>query len=229
VSTRKIAVVPNGIPELDGDGIVPPPPRLGRPNVVTIGRIAAQHIPSATAGVLAAVSDLAAVSWVGGDGRDATLEADVRRLGVHVTGWLEREEVLAMLRSASVCLHWTAWDGQPLSVLEAMANDVVVVARDIPATREILGPAQVCGSEVEAVRLIRLILRRPELRDELLATQRLRRVEYGSRRMEAGWRQAYKRILPMSELRSGAAHGSHLAPRSNSYAYAPGSAPSRRP
>jgi glycosyltransferase involved in cell wall biosynthesis len=225
----KIAVVPNGIPELDGDGIVPPPPPRGRPSVITVGRIAAQHIPPATAGILAAVSDLADVSWVGGDGRDATLESDVRRRGVHVTGWLEREEVLALLRSASVCLHWTAWDGQPLSVLEAMANDVVVVARDIPATREILGPAQVCGSEAEAVRLVRGILQRPELRDELLARQRLRRAEYGSRRMEAGWHQAYERILPAPELRRGATRGSRLAPRSNLYAYAPGSAPSRRP
>ena len=43
---------------------------------------------------------------------------------------------------AKVYLHWTAWDGLPLSILEAMANDVVVIASDIPANRELSVPSR---------------------------------------------------------------------------------------
>lgn len=193
--TRKIMVVRNGIPELDD----PIPEGQShstskRPRVITVGRIAAQHIPPASARILAGVSDLADVAWVGGGGRDPALESIVTAQGVQITGWLERDQVLSMLRSAYVCLHWTAWDGQPLSILEAMANDVVVVARDIAATREILGPRQICASEEDAVRLLRDILLHPSLREEFLCSQRRRRVRYGARRMASDWRQVYERV-----------------------------------
>ena len=45
-------------------------------------------------------------------------------------------------------LHWSEWDGQSLAILEAIARDVVVVASDIPANREVLGPRQVCATSV---------------------------------------------------------------------------------
>ena len=101
---------------------------------------------------------------------------------------------------ATACLHWTAWDGQPLSILEAMANDVVVVARDIEATREMLGPQQIRGSEREAVSLLRQVLTDPALHRELLLSQRQLRDRYGAARMAADWRRAYARIAPPAVL-----------------------------
>jgi glycosyltransferase involved in cell wall biosynthesis len=190
----KVCVVPNGIPELDGDLAIGSEDDSGRPRVVTIGRIAEQHIPAETAAILADLADLADVSWVGGNGRHPELDDVVRSHGVEVTGWVERDEVQKILRSADCCLHWTAWDGLPLSILEALACDVVVVARDIPAAREILGPRQVCDSQAAAARLLREILTDSGLREELLAEQRRRRVRFGSRRMAAGWREVYDRI-----------------------------------
>jgi glycosyltransferase involved in cell wall biosynthesis len=199
----KVAVVPNGIPELDDGAAVVRGDGGGRPRVVTVGRVAEQHIPGETAAILAALSDLADVAWVGGNGRSPELDELVRSHGVEVTGWLERDEVQAILGGASCCLHWTAWDGQPLSVLEAMAGDVVVVARDIAATREILGPRQVCGSTEQAVRLLREILTNPDLRQELVAEQRGRRSRFGSKRMAADWRAVYDRIaVPVADLTS---------------------------
>lgn len=210
-AARKVTVVRNGIPELDDVESEPDRPASARPRVVTVGRIAAQHLPPATTRILASLSDLADVAWVGGGGRSPALESAVRDGGVTVTGWLRREEVQEMLRSSIACLHWTAWDGQPLAILEAMANDVVVIASDIPATREILGPRQVCASEEEAARLLRELIVRPALRRELLESQRQRRGEYGARRMAAEWRTVYERIVPG---RSGERSKPQLAPDS---------------
>lgn len=188
----KVIVVSNGIPQLDRLPADAPLPALGEPpRAIAIGRIDEARMPAAAAGILAAVSDLAEVEWVGGGGRGGVPESTVTGRGVPVSGWLSHEEALARLRSAGACLHWTAWDGQPLSILEAMANDVVVVARDIEATREMLGSRQVCGSEREAVSLLRRVLTDPALHRELLRSQRRRRDRYGAARMAADWRGAY--------------------------------------
>jgi glycosyltransferase involved in cell wall biosynthesis len=231
-AAAKVCVVPNGIPELDGDLAVSRKDHGGRPRVVTIGRVAEQHIPAETATILAGLADLADVSWVGGNGRDPELDDLVRSHGVEVTGWLERDQVQEILGSAVCCLHWTAWDGLPLSILEALACDVVVVARDIPATREILGPRQVCDSSPAAVRLLRKILTSTDLREELLAEQRRRRRRFGSRRMAAGWRDVYDRIAGPAtgltpEWRDSprATPGPRSGRRSKRYESSPGAAP----
>ncbi|MFL5826928.1 MAG: glycosyltransferase, partial [Thermoleophilaceae bacterium] len=91
-------------------------------------------------------------------------------------------------------LHWTAWDGQPLSVLEAMARDAVVVASDIPPNREVLGPDQVSASEDQAIELLRRVISDSGLRDSLLAEQRRRRRAYGAQRMVDQWLELYRRI-----------------------------------
>lgn len=202
---RKIVVVRNGIPELDQRRTGPAPDRgSGPPRVMALGRITAQRRPASAARILAALSDVAEVSWVGGGGRGGMPDSTVTDLGVPVTGWVDRAEVLSTLASATVYLHWTAWDGQPLSILEAMAKDVVVVASDIEAAREILGPRQVCSSEAEATALIRDVLRDPGLREDLLASQRERSDQFGARRMVHEWRTVYGRLarVPAPPLRT---------------------------
>jgi glycosyltransferase involved in cell wall biosynthesis len=191
---QKIVVVRNGIPELDEPPAGPFPERPGRPRAIAVGRITEQRQPASAARILAAVADLAEVSWVGGAGRGGIPESAVSELGVPVSGWLDRPEVLTALAGATVYLHWTAWDGQPLSILEAMAADVVVVASDIEAAREILGPRQVCASEAEAKELIRRVLSDRGLRDDLLAHQRERSGLFGARRMAHEWRTVYERL-----------------------------------
>lgn len=192
---HKVVAVGNGVPELDGLSVEGPiaapsvPPR-----VITLGRVTAQHIPESTARVLSALSGIASVEWVGGGGRGDVPVSAVTDRGVPVSGWVEQRRALELLRAATVCLHWTAWDGLPLAILEAMANDVIVVARDIPPTREILGPRQVCGSEEQAVALIERILRDEALREELLLEQRSRRGRYSAERMVAAWRGVYERL-----------------------------------
>ena len=75
-----------------------------------------------------------------------------------------------------------------------MAQDVVVVASDIPANRELLGPRQVCRTEEAAVELLRAVITEPALRADLLAEQRSRRTRHGADRMVTDWLGVYRRL-----------------------------------
>jgi glycosyltransferase involved in cell wall biosynthesis len=218
LGAETVTVVPNGIPELDTNGVVFRRPD-SRPRVIGIGRTVPQRQPEACARILSAVSDIASVAWIGGGGGSLGVPGaeSLRRAGIQPSGWLPREEVLDELADASAYLHWTGWDGLPLSVLEAMARDAVVVASDIGPNRELLGGKQVCSSEEEAVALLRRVLTDEELAGEMLANQRRRRAAYSGHRMIQGWLELYRGLgngsaEPASVSRNGGASMRHPQP-----------------
>ena len=182
----------NGIPELDAPDAAPtratPARRRLRP-----GR------PRAAAGRRARAScarsrDIAAVAWIGDAPGDEA--APLRAAGIPLTGWLPHaEDALAELARATVLLHYSAWDGAPLAVLEAIARDVVVVASDIPPNRELLGPDQVCAGEAAAIALIRAVIADAELRERLLRSQRERGRTRGAGRMVQDCLDLYADVL----------------------------------
>lgn len=200
IRARRVRVVPNGIAELDDPVGAPPDRPVDPPRVVALGRLDPARRPAAAARIMAGVRDIAAPEWIGG-GEESLAEA-VRAEGVPTTGWLEREEALRHLGNATACLHWSAWDAQPLSVLEAMARDVVVVASDIGANRELLGSRQVCAREEDARALLREVLTDSALRGRLLEEQRRRRVGYSARRMASQWEEVYRELAGSPRARS---------------------------
>ncbi len=190
IRAPRVRIVRNGIPELD-PGQIPGAAPGQTPSVVAMGRVAPQRQPQQAAEILAAVGDLAPVSWLGGTTADTPGLDALAQAGVPVTGWLTREDALERLTLATVYLHWTAWDGMPLSILEAMAHDVVVIASDIGPNRSILGPRQTFSSTNAAIAAIRRVLSDHAYREELLAEQRRRRAQYGSTAMTVGWEEVY--------------------------------------
>jgi glycosyltransferase involved in cell wall biosynthesis len=191
LGARRVTVVANGVPELD-PGAAPEPRERPEPVVAAGGRVVPQRRPESSARILSAVADLARVKWIGGADDDAARPLVER--GVPLTGWLPRDQALEQLAEATVYLHWSAWDGLSLAVLEAFAYDVVVVASDIAANREALPPGQLCRDEDEAIRMIRGLLADPELRAAALAEQHARRGAWSAARMTAQWRHVYERV-----------------------------------
>ena len=193
LAAPRVQVVPNGIPELD-NVVARPIQERASPSIVVLGRIGPARSPAAAARILSRLADVASATWIGrGDPADQGTAA-LRDAGIPITGWLERSSALERLARATACLHWSAWDAQPLAVLEAMAHDVVVVASDIPANRELLGPRQVCGTEDAAVELLRAVVTEPAVRGDLLAEQRKRRARHGADRMVSDWLAVYRRV-----------------------------------
>ena len=198
LGARQIAVVPNGIPEIGVSW--PPTARSGSPVVASGGRLVPERRPDEAAHILRALHGVARVRWIGGGARRA--EAHLAALGVEVTGWLPHAEAVEQIAGASAYLHWSACDGQSVAVLEAMARDVVVIASDIPANRELLSPFQLCRSPRDAVAKLRQVVEQPQLREQVLGAQRALRKSHAAGRMVQGWLGVYRRAIALG---SGAA------------------------
>ena len=105
------------------------------------GRISPQKDPQWFAEFALALGRLRSdVSFVWFGGGDPHLESRLRDAGVDVTGWIRRPELLQRLSRSSLYVHSAAWEGAPLSVLEAANLGVTVIGRDIPALRSVALP-----------------------------------------------------------------------------------------
>jgi glycosyltransferase involved in cell wall biosynthesis len=101
--------------------------------VSMVGRISRQKDPTYFIEVARALKGLGSglkPVWIG-DGTPK-LRAMLESNGVEVTGWLNGDELTAALNESIYC-HTAAYEGFPLSVLDAAAINVPIVARAIPA------------------------------------------------------------------------------------------------
>lgn len=142
VPSGRMAVIPNGIglpswPPLRQDG------EAGPPTVASIGRLVPEKrhdvLLEAVRRCLVEVEDLQC--WIVGDGperekiedliSDMGLRDSVKMLG-------EQRDVPALLSRLAVVVNSSEREGLPLSLLEAMAAGVPVVATDVGGNREIV-------------------------------------------------------------------------------------------
>ena len=104
------------------------------PRVVTTGRVSPQkdpHFFAQLASSLREDSPSVELTWIGAG--DRLLTDTLLKAGVSVTGWLSRPDVWTQLRMGTVYVHVAAWEGFPLSILEAHRIGLPIVARRIPA------------------------------------------------------------------------------------------------
>ena len=71
------------------------------------------------------------ILWIGDGDKDQV--ARLTEHGVQVSGWLGRVEVVSNLSRSRMYFHSAAWEGNPISVLQAAALGLAVLVRDINA------------------------------------------------------------------------------------------------
>jgi glycosyltransferase involved in cell wall biosynthesis len=126
-----------------------PPDLSGQLEIATVGRIGPQKDPAYFAQIAdrvrsdAELREQVQMVWIGGG--DADGEASLRRCGVDITGWVTRAEATARLSQAHAYLHTAAWEGLPLTLLEAATLQLPLVLRRIPALEEVVVPTRGFG------------------------------------------------------------------------------------
>lgn len=111
--------------------------------ITILGRVAPQKDPQFLIDTLTELKHLPVarkyiINWIGGG--DNELEAALKKCGINVTGMLPRDEVMIRLKESDLYLHTAAWEGMPLTILEASKLHVPMVIRSIGATENLNYP-----------------------------------------------------------------------------------------
>jgi glycosyltransferase involved in cell wall biosynthesis len=183
VSDAKISVIPNAV-----DASAPARPDAGlraeivgdveMPLVLTIARLDAQKGLTHLLGAAALIPDV--VFAVAGEGPDREMlerEAAALGLGGRVRFLGHRRDVPALLAIADLFVLPSLYEGLPLSVLEAMAAGVPVVATAVGGTDEVVrdgdtGTLVAPGDARALAAGIRSVLSHPERAGRLVASAR---------------------------------------------------------
>lgn len=158
--------VPNVAIDLPAD--LPQPRPAAR--VVTAGRLTPQKDPRYFAAVASPSAHRETEFWWIGGGDEAYLD-ELAAAQVRVTGWLSRADGLRELARGGVFLCTSAWEGFPLTILEAAEIGLPIVARRIP-------PLDYCPREwlrespSELSELIDVLLDDQELQEKNVAAWR---------------------------------------------------------
>lgn len=143
--SMKTVRLPN-VPSVDLLSATPKPQILNR--IVMMGRLCAQKDPTFFREVITLARKqgirLDAV-WIG-DGENKYREL-LENHQINVTGWLNKRELEITLTN-SVYVHTAAYEGFPLSVLDAAARGLPILVRSIPA---FVGTTLIQGETPEAL------------------------------------------------------------------------------
>ena len=149
---------------------ITPPSGTSAPRIVMSGRISPQKDPLFFAKV-ARIAKNAHLQWEFvwiGDGDSKTRDR-LLASGVRVTGWLSPRNVHDELARSNIYLHSAAYEGFPLSVLDAVACNIPVIARSIPSLADY--GIQTADSETDAVQVMCRVLSDANFREGILEMQ----------------------------------------------------------
>jgi len=128
-------------------------------DICTVGRICPQKGPEFFIEVIDLLHEAGwhgSATWIGaGDEREEGL---LRERGICVTGWQNRDDVLATMSGSRIYIHTATWEaGFPYAVLEAAALGLPIVARAIGPLRDRTGPELFSSTSSMAERLLELL------------------------------------------------------------------------
>jgi glycosyltransferase involved in cell wall biosynthesis len=141
-------------------------------SIVTVGQIRPQKGPEEFAEIAKQFKfHNCEFLWIG-DG-DEQSRADLVASGVDVLGWLPKHEVIRILESSDLYISTARWEGMPVSIIEAMAANLPVVARDCSGNIDLIDNGKngiLFSSTNEAFRAVNEFLSKPEVFQDLALT-----------------------------------------------------------
>jgi alpha-1,3-rhamnosyl/mannosyltransferase len=141
VPETKIRVIPHGV-----DPAYTPGSSERGGFLLFVGTVQRRKDPRAA---LEAAQELRMPLVVVGPERDASLAAELRRLGADLRGYVEKRELARLYRSAAALVVPSRYEGFGLPVLEAMASGTPVVAAPDPALVEVAGDAAIYADQAD--------------------------------------------------------------------------------
>lgn len=93
--------------------------------------------------------------WIGGG--DLQAEQELKNAGVKVTGMLNHQQVIENMLHCDLYIHTAAWEGMPLTILEAAALNIPIILRIIGATQNMPYPFLVSTPKNMAKQIITFI------------------------------------------------------------------------
>lgn len=196
---NRCRVIHNGIPPADpGEAWTPVPKHVG-----FIGRLEYPKDPLLFLDVMASLPEFSG-EMVGGGSLAKELHNAIRKRGVGnvlVRGTLPHEDALLRLRTFSVMLVTSRWEGLPIGILEAMRDGVPVVAPRIPGIDEVMedgisGILTENRSPAELAQAVRRVSEDPRLRRRLIEGGKKRVQEHFSEaQMVRNLQQVYRQVL----------------------------------
>jgi glycosyltransferase involved in cell wall biosynthesis len=133
--------------------------RLAR--VVTVGGIRPQKGPVEFAAIAQQFKDKELeFIWIG-DG-DSETKQILTEAGVEVTGWKSRQEVIKELYRADLYLSTALWEGMPVSLIEASAANLPILARNCAGNIDVIEhkkTGHLFSTTASAIELLELYLK----------------------------------------------------------------------
>ncbi|MFV3334443.1 glycosyltransferase family 4 protein [Pseudomonas sp. NY15437] len=173
-----------------------------KPVVGMVGRLSRQKGHEYFRALAQSCADIAHFKWIGGG--DAQVMADMVAAGIEVTGWRPRGEVIAHMKGLDLYFHTAAWDGFPISVLEAAKLDLPIALRRIgPFVAEGLSTAQ---DLFEAKRqVVAFASGDPNVRADLARNSRSIQALHSGEHLQSSLESLYARFNPPHSARQFAA------------------------
>ena len=191
----RTVVIPNAVAEAPAAALRGEPPV-----VVSVGRLKQPKDFSTLARALAQL-DVPYRALVAGDGPDRpALEAEVAALGVRLGLPGERDDIPGLLASADVFVLSSRSEGMPLSILEAMAAGLPVVASAVGGVPELVldgetGLLVPPGDPAALAAGLRRLLEDPARRRRGVAGRERAQREFGLERFRREHVELYERLL----------------------------------
>jgi glycosyltransferase involved in cell wall biosynthesis len=204
---KKMVVVPNGI-EVGDTVFLEDKFRTSPIRIVFVGRLDKQKAPEQLIRAFAQLPDKtkvkAEVVMAGGGPKMSALEKLIADRDLHsrvkLLGNVPREEVWCLLRSSHIFVLPSNWEGLPLTILEAMASSMAVVASDVGGVKETIGGGAGVlikrGDQKALCNTLEDLIAHPEKTEELARTAFAKvKKDFGLERMLASTLQVYRSVL----------------------------------